>query len=38
MLRIKANVARYVWRNTGLVQILHPTDRYIQQALQILNK
>jgi carboxyl-terminal processing protease len=38
MLRIKANVARYVWRTTGLVQILHPTDRYIQQALQILNK
>jgi carboxyl-terminal processing protease len=38
MLRIKANIARYVWRNTGLVQILQPTDRYIQQALQILNK
>lgn len=34
--RIKANIARYVWRGTGFAQVMQPSDRILQKALEIL--
>ena len=38
LLRIKANMARYVWRTTGVLRILHANDKALQQALLVLQK
>lgn len=34
--RVKANIARYVWRGTGFAQVMQPGDRILQKALEIL--
>lgn len=36
LLIIKANIARYQWRNNAFYETLQPTDKVLQQALQTL--
>ncbi len=37
-LRLKAHVARYLWRSSGYYQILQPTDRTLLQAIEFIQK
>jgi len=38
LLIIKSNVARYRWRSTGFFQLMQPSDKMLQQALQTIQK
>lgn len=37
-LRMKANLARYKWRNEGMYEVLNSTDPVIKKALEVLEK
>lgn len=38
LLIIKSNIARYQWRSTGFFQLMQPSDKTIQKAIETIQK